>query len=413
MEKQLTVWQHIAAAPHRSLFLGGALQGIFTLIWWSYELAGRTSAIESTVAWSIAPTWAHVFLMTYGFFPFFIFGFLFTTFPNWMNGKKIKPQQYLATAIFMGVGSIVFYCGLITGKITATAGVLIMLTGWGAAVYSLTQVLIHTPANQDKRHAIVAYIAVLIGGLGVAAYLLWLLTKNNFMLDFSRIAGIWFFILPIVITVSHRMIPFFSSRVLENYVLVRPYWILWLMLICSIGHGVLQLFEIIPYLWLVDFPLTICAFYLSISWGFLRSFRVSLLAVLHISFLWLGLSMLLFSLQSLIFMLTTDKLIIGGLAPLHALTIGYFASMILAMASRVTLGHSGRPLALDNLTWLLFLGFQATAIIRILADIVPGLAQHNAILYVTAGLIWLICFTLWGLRYIPIYWRERVDGKAG
>ena len=46
-----------------------------------------------------------------------------------------------------------------------------------------------------------------------------------------------------------------------------------------------------------------------------------------------------------------------GLAPLHTFAIGFFASMVLGMASRVTLGHSGRPLVLDNFTWLLFIGF--------------------------------------------------------
>ena len=34
-----------------------------------------------------------------------------------------------------------------------------------------------------------------------------------------------------------------------------------------------------------------------------------------------------------------------GQAPLHALTLGFFASMLLGMAARVTMGHSGRPVA--------------------------------------------------------------------
>ncbi len=412
MKKQLTTWDHLSAAPHRSLFLVGALQGVITLIWWLVDLAGRYAIVGTASVWSIAPTWAHAFLMTYGFFPFFILGFLFTTYPNWMNGEKVKPREYMTTCLLMAGGVLLFYVGMFTSKSIVITGVAIMLTGWSVACYILLRVMMGA-SSTDKRHAMVTSAALLMGWLGVACYLLWLMTDSWVLLDFSRTAGIWFFLLPIVVTVSHRMIPFFSSRVLEDYVLVRPYWMLWLMLICTVGHGILQLLDIMSYLWVVDFPLAICAFYLSFRWGLLRSFSVSLLAVLHISFMWLGLSMLLYGAQSLALLLTEGQLHILGLAPLHALAIGYFASMVLGMASRVTIGHSGRPLVLDHFTWSLFIGFQAAAIVRVLADSVPAVANMAPILYLLAGLIWLGCFMLWAIRYVPIYWRQRVDGKPG
>lgn len=407
MTISLTVPDHLSAAPHRSLFLAGALQGVLTLLWWLFDLAGRYGLAGSATVWSIAPTWAHAFLMIYGFFPFFIFGFLFTTYPNWMNGAKVKPSEYIATSLLMASGVVLFYVGLLTHKVLVIMGVELMLTGWGVAVYVLYRILLSTPP-QDKRHSRVASIALLMGWLGVAAYLFWLVTESPVVLNFARHAGIWFFLLPIVLTVSHRMIPFFSSRVLENYEMVRPFWMLWVMLACTAAHGSLQWLELPAYLWIVDFPLAACAIYLSYRWGFMRSFSVSLLAVLHFSFAWLGVSMLLYGAQSLIYMLSGNMLF--GLAPLHALGIGFFASMILAMASRVTIGHSGRPLELDRFTWLLFLGFQAAAVLRILADIVPAIAP---MLYVAAGFVWLACFGFWAAKYAPIYWRQRVDGKAG
>ena len=408
----MTVWHHLAAAPHRSLFLVGALQGVATMLWWVFDLAGRYGVVGTPFAWQVAPMWAHGFLMVYSFFPLFIFGFLFTTYPNWMNGEKIKPRHYLATCLSLMIGVVLFYFGLATDTAILAAGVVIMLVGWSVAIYTLLHVLIGA-SGQEKRHAIVTSIALLFGWLGVTAYLLWLLTESWTMLHFSRVAGIWFFLLPIVMTVSHRMIPFFSSRVLENYVIVRPYWILWLMLACSAGHGILQLSELSSYLWLVDFPLAFCALYLSFKWGLLRSFRVSLLAVLHISFAWLVLSMLLYGLQSLILMQGESKAMLFGLAPLHALAIGFFAGMVLGMASRVTIGHSGRPLVLDNFTWLLFIGFQGAALLRVAADIVPTVAQHAPQLYLIAGMIWLACFALWAARYVPVYLRQRIDGKPG
>lgn len=391
---------------------------MLTLLWWVFDLAARHDLIafvgEIAPAWSIPPIWAHAFLMIYGFFSFFILGFLFTTFPNWMNGEKIPRRNYVLSCLLMTMGILVFYAGLATSGSVAAAGTAILLAGFSIAVYSLLRVLLRV-GDQDRRHAIAASAALICGWLGIAAYLLWLGTKNPVMLDFSRNAGIWFFLLPIVVTVSHRMIPFFSSRVLENYVLVRPYWLLWVMLACSIGHGILQLTGAgLSWSWMVDLPLAAIVIYLSLKWGLLRSFRIHLLAVLHIGFAWLGVAMLLYGVQSLVFLASGNELLILGLAPLHALAIGYFTSMVLGMASRVTLGHSGRPLVLDDFSWLLFIGFQAAVILRIAPDLTGGtLSEAATLAYLLAGLVWLVCFGLWAGRYAPIYWRARTDGKPG
>lgn len=411
-------WHHLGAAPHRGMFLAGTLQGVLTLLWWILDLAGRhhlTASIgEMVPAWSIAPIWAHAFLMIYGFFPFFILGFLFTTFPNWMNGEKIPRRNYVLSCLLMALGVFIFYAGLATAGSVIAVGTGILLAGFSIAIHSLLRVLFRV-RNQDRRHAIAASAALISGWLGITAYLLWLLTEEPAMLDFSRSAGIWFFLLPIVITVSHRMIPFFSSRVLENYVLVRPYWLHWVMLACSAGHGLLQLTESgLSWSWMADLPLAAIAIYLSFTWGLLRSFRNHLLAVLHIGFAWMGIAMLLYGVQSLVFLASGNELLILGLAPLHALGIGYFASMVLGMASRVTLGHSGRPLALDSFSWLLFIGFQTAVILRMAPDLIGGVpGQAASLVYLLAGLAWLVCFALWAARYAPIYWRARVDGKAG
>jgi NnrS protein len=78
--------------------------------------------------------------------------------------------------------------------------------------------------------------------------------------------------------------------------------------------------------------------------------------------------MLLYAVQGLVLFTSGGTSWVLGLAPLHALGIGYFAGMVLAMASRVTLGHSGRPLVMDEFTWRIFLGFQFAALFRVLPD---------------------------------------------
>lgn len=407
MTSPQNTWNTFTAAPHRMMMLGGALQGVLTLLWWLFDLLGRYGGLYPAPVWGIAPAWAHAFLMLYGFFPFFIFGFLMTTYPNWMNGEKIPPRFYIPSFLLMAGGIVLFYLGLLVGKPLLLGGTMLLLAGWGIALHALIRVL-RIARYDDKRHPIVTTIALIMGWLGILSYLVWLASDNASALDFARHVGIWWFMLPILLAVCHKMIPFFSSRVLENYVMVRPYWALYVMLAASALHGALELAQLPQYLWLADLPLLISALYFSYTWGLRKSFQIKLLAVLHVGFAWLSIAMLLYSVQSLGLFLTGKALF--GLAPLHALTIGFFASMILAMASRVTLGHSGRELVADGVTWALFLGFQLTAAVRIAPDLFglpPG------IFYPLAASIWLLGYGAWFAKYGPIYWRPRIDHRPG
>ena len=133
-----------------------------------------------------------------------------------------------------------------------------------------------------------------------------------------------------------------------------------------------------------------------------------LLAMLHIAFLWLGIAMTLYALQSLIVLATGADVL--GRAPPHALGIGFFTGMIVAMASRVTLGHSGRTLHADRLTWLTLIGINVSALLRIAGELLPA---AGAWLNLLAGVVWLVALTAWAGHYVPIYLRPRLDGKPG
>ena len=120
--------------------------------------------------------------------------------------------------------------------------------------------------------------------------------------------------------------------------------------------------------------------------------------------------MLLYSAQSLALL---AGYVILAKAPLHALAIGYFSSMVLGMISRVTLGHSGRPLVADGLTWGIYLAFQAVVVLRIVADM-PGMEfVARSHLYLCAAVLWLACFGIWAYRNLPLYIQPRADGNPG
>lgn len=403
-------WQTFSAAPHRMLMFGGAVQLVLTLLFWGAELLGRYTALWEPLRTTVPTTFAHGFLMFYTLFPFFLFGFLMTTYPRWMNGTEVPARRYASAFGLLAAGTALFYLGLFTGRTVLTLGLLVLLAGFSVALRALWRVFRAAPAR-DRFYERVLNGALAAAWLGVLSYLLWTWTHQWFLLDVALTAGLWWFMLPLALTVSHRMIPFFSSCVLEGYRVYQPRRSLVAMVACSVGHGLFDLFGATGWLWLFDLPLAALALNHTVRWGLLRSFQVRLLSILHVAFLWVFVGAALYAAQSLTLLLGETSVL--GRAPLHALTIGYLASLTLAMATRVTLGHSGRPLVADGLTGALFWGVNATALLRLGSDL-PGLGfTASSHLNLAAAAVWLAVFGTWAFRFGPIYLRPRSDGRPG
>ena len=96
-------------------------------------------------------------------------------------------------------------------------------------------------------------------------------------------------------------------------------------------------------------------------------------------------------------------------APAHALFVGYFGSLLVAMVTRVTQGHSGRLLELGRTAVFAFALVQLAALLRIAAELRADAPAWQ----VAAGAAWLVAFLPWVLRSAGIYLRPRVDGKPG
>lgn len=400
--------KNFTAAPHRVMFFGGAIQSLAVMLWWTLELAARYGIVGQPFSWSVAPSAAHVYLMIYSLLPFFMFGFLMTTFPRWMAGKEIPSKLYVTAFGLMFFGAMLFYVGLIVSAAILEIAVAFSLVGWGIALYALVRVLLDTRPS-DKRHPIVLSIALAFGWCGLASYFVWLLTDESVFLNLSIQSGLWLFLLPLFVSVAHRMIPFFTSNALSQPNVPRPFWPWWTILAASVAHGALSFVGATNWLWLCDTPLAGATLYLSYLWGFRRSLSNPLLAVLHVGFAWMGIAMLMYAIQSLVAFAWDES--IWSLAPLHALTIGCYATLMIGMGTRVTLGHSGLPFNIDTPIKLMLVGMQVVAIVRVLADVLP--LESGYIWYVVSALGWLVCFAPWVRRYLPAFWRPRADGQPG
>jgi len=403
-------WNTFNAAPHRLFFFSGAVQLILPILLWSVELLGRYTSIWSPLNTQIPTTWAHSFVMVYGLFIFFIFGFLMTVFPRWMNTKPIDKEQYIIPFVALNSGLIIFEISLFYNLSSLFSGLAIFLFGWLNGIFILYQSFKQAPA-QNKRYEKVILGALISGALGVTSYGWWIYSDNWQFMELAITAGIWCYLLPLLFTVSHRMLPFFSSNIIDNYTIFQPAYSLWIFLTGCVAHFLLSVFNLPEWLFLADIPLAAIALMHTIRWQLLASFKDRLLAVLHMAFFWLFIGMVLFSAQSLLLQATGQYIL--GKSPLHAITIGFFASLLIAMASRVTMGHSGRMLILDNMSWLLFLGLQLTAIMRIFSDLQYDNVLISNNLNLLAAALWLLSLSIWFIKYAPMYLSVRIDGKEG
>jgi uncharacterized protein involved in response to NO len=393
------------SAPHRMLFLPGMLQLALVMVLWTLELAGR-AALLAAPAMVLAPVHGHTLLMLYGVFPFFIFGFLFTVYPRWMGQAPVAARAYVSVFALLTAGALGLDLALYAGRPLLAAALLLSLAGWIAALAVLYR--IHRRARQPGTHERLLNLALAAGAGGLVVALVAVVTGQSWLFVAAREIALWLFLLPVIFLVSHRMIPVFSQGTLMNYLLVRPAWSPPLMVVCVLLHVALELGGYSAWRWLADAPLAVMALHHSWVWQFRRSFHARLLAMLHIAFLWLGLGMLLYSLQSLVVLATgTDYF---GRAPLHALGIGFIAGMVVAMGSRVTLGHSGQALHADTLTWLALLGLNLAALTRLAGEFLPAAAGALNLL---SAALWLAFLVPWVLRYAPLFLRARLDGQPG
>ncbi|UTH73769.1 NnrS family protein [Chromobacterium sp. IIBBL 290-4] len=388
----------VFAAPHRIAFLPGVLLSILLLAGWSGEMLARLSGGGLPLA--MPAFQAHGFLMLFGFFPLFMTGFLLTAGPRWLNAPPPGVLLYLSIPVLILSGIALFAAGAACGGRWLLSGWLVYSFGFAGLAVAFARLIWQSRA-MERRHALTVLAALLAGVAALACAGFWLLTGDARGWLWMRDLALWGFLLPVFLTVCHRMLPFFTANAVAPYQAWRPWWLLAAMVGGSWAHGALSMADAPS--WPLDALMAVLFAYISWRWGLCASLQVRLLAMLHLSFAWLAAGFALFAWQG----------VFGGLAwaPLHAVTVGFFLTMVIAFVSRVSLGHSGRPLQAAPWLWRLYLAAHALALARVLADCLP--AHWRGGLYAAASIGWLLAATLWGGRFLPVYLLPRSDGKPG
>lgn len=140
------------------------------------------------------------------------------------------------------------------------------------------------------------------------------------------------------------------------------------------------------------------------GWQTAAVLRLPIMWVLHLGYGWLVLGLAVKGLAPLTEVLPAS-------VALHGITIGAIGTMTLALMSRASLGHTGRPLAAPRAMALAYALPSLAALVRLVAPLAaPELYDVSVMV---SGLLWGLGFAIFAVLFWPILTRPRVDERPG
>jgi uncharacterized protein involved in response to NO len=384
--QQSTIWQVLSSFGFRVFFLLAGLMAVVVIPVWLVGINGW----PATLSLQHYGSYWHGHEMMFGYTAAVVAGFLLTAAKNWTGQHTVIGKKLLAlggcwllarTMIWVDVAPLQWlgiFCDLIFLPLL---------------VYFVARPIL---AAQQQRNYI---FPVLLAAMTIAHIVMHMaLFYQKLVLVQQTLHFALFIIMTIMVTMACRVVPFFTERGLnlKTPLLRDEKHDLW----CAITIGVAGLAYVLMAGWLSSLLLSIAAvtlFSRTYKWYQPTVWRVPLLWVLHVGMLWLEIGLLLLALQSL----QLSELGTMGSSPIHALTTGCIGLMTLGMMSRVSLGHSGRPLQTVTATHWAFILLNVAALIRVFGA--WFLSSHYLLMVTVAGLLWTVAFLLFLWVYVPIF----------
>ena len=379
----------------RPLFLGGTLFSVIAIAWWTYFWLNPSDWMPHG-----GPIWWHGHEMLFGFGAAIVVGFLLTAVQSWTGviGLRGKPLAVLALAWLSGRLLLAFGSSL-PGWLIAMGDVAYLLLASIAMAYPIIKV---------KQWRNLMFVPMLFTLALLNAISHWAIITEQTQLATQSLHGTIMLFTLIIAVLGGRVIPAFTSNTTECEKAQPIKWleglsimsIILLMLISFMGYS-----NIPPTLLLVVSVIAA----LTNGWRFLRwgaqhSGAVPLLWSLHLAYAFIPLGFIMLALYSIGIM---DNIS----AALHCFTVGAIGGMILAMISRVTLGHTGRPLNPHALVTLAYIFIITAAIIRVVVPAwLPELTYWGIAI---AGGLWVFAYSIYIYFYAPMLLTARADGRPG
>ena len=372
----------------RPFFLGAALFAGVAIPVWIVMLVG----VGNSTFLYPARDW-HVHEMVFGFLPAVITGFLLTAIPNWTDRPPIRGYELMLLFTLWLAGRLLIAIPWFTPLVSAIIDV-----GFLVAVAGLVWREIAAAKSWDR-----APMGVLVSLLACANILFHALTLSGMAADRTERAAIGM-VMMLLTLIGGRLIPTFTDELLvgsgraERPTSFSRYDGLSIALV---GFAVVS--------WIVQ-PHSMVTGWVFVTaglanlgrlarwYGWLTS-REPLVLILHVGYGWFALSLL---------MLGSSILGIGLPAEdaVHAFTAGAVGAMTLAVMTRASLGHTGRPRHACPVTVCIYMLVNVGAVLRVFGPM-TGLST-NLVMSVAAG-SWSGAYLLFAMVYGPFLLRPSLD----
>lgn len=375
----------------RPFFFGAATWAVIAITLWLCSLSG-----DIILPTQFDPVAWHRHEMLFGFVGAAVSGFLLTAIPNWTGRLPIAGKPLLSLFGMWALARLAVLCSSKLGLWPAAildVGLFVTLS-----LLAAREVL----ASNNRNVPVVGL--VLLFGVADAA-------------DYAGAAGAlppdlgWRGAIALVIIlislIGGRIIPSFTrnwmaKRGIMQGLPTQPQS-LDLLVIASTALGLL-VWLAFPDHRLTGFVLMLAsaAQLLRLSrWGGVRTFTDPLVLVLHLGYLWIPVGLLFVG-------LSVAGWDVPRSAGIHALTAGAMSTMILAVMTRASLGHTGRDLVASPMTVLCYACVTIGAALRVAASLAVG--DYGVMLDI-AGAFWGLALLIFAIAYAPVLWSARVGER--
>lgn len=372
----------------RPFFFGAATWAVIAISLWLFVLAGRITLPTrfDAVAW-------HRHEMLFGFVGAAVAGFLLTAIPNWTGRLPIAGKPLLSLFGMWAVARVAVLLSSLIGF-------------WAAAILdvglfvSLATLAAREVIASGNRNIPIVGLVFLFGVTDAADYA----GSAGFISEDLGWRAAVALIIIMISMIGGRIIPSFTrnwmvKRGVSQGLPTQPQ-ALDLLVIASTAISLL-FWLIFPDNWLTGAILLLAAAAQALRlsrWRGLRTGSDPLVLVLHLGYVWVPIGLLLLG-------LSIAGVNIPQSAGVHALTAGGMTTMILAVMTRASLGHTARELKAAPLTVAAYVFVTLGALLRVAASL--GLGPYGIMLGIS-GTVWALALILFLVVYRPILWSPRI-----
>jgi len=371
-----------------------SLAGIFAIAAVAYWLLAYRGVLPP--ASYLSGTFWHSHEMVYGFAIAVMSGFLLTAVRNWTGLPTPTGYSLVALVLLWG-----------TARVLVTTGPAMLAAFVDVLFIPVLTIAIAVPIFRSRNQRNYK-VVVLLGLLAVSHIVYHMAFLGSFpsWLNHTAVIVAIELITILYALVAGRVIPAFTRNAIQGS---DPKNAMWLEVL-SFGSLMLIVATTVASDW-VTVPAALSRTLFVVAavaqlfrlalWQPQVTLKDPLLWMMSVSYSWLPAALLLRAFAPSI----------GDAAWIHALTTGAVSGLMLAMMMRSTLGHTGRELVASRADIGAFLVLQLAAVIRVIATFVP--ASQHAQFVNGSGVLWILAFGVFLLRYLPMLSRPRIDGRPG